>query len=115
MSSPPRRRLIGLSSDDVCYEEDFLEWLKLYRHTDEARICNNPGLDAALSSDFPKGRYNNGLMAFLCAFQGLLPRPAQRSNVILFKVRTFSCPKNKLTNTDFSAEPDALPSSHQIP
>ena len=114
MSSQLRRRLIGLSSDDVCYE-DFLEWLKSYRHTDEARICNNPGLNAALSSDFPKGRYNNGLMAFLCACQGLLPRLAQRSNVILFKVRTFSCPTNKLTNTDFYAEPDALPSSHQIP
>ena len=74
MSSP--LRLIGLSPDDVCHEEDFLEWLKSYRDdTDSARICQNPGLDAALSSDFPKGRYNNGLMAFLCAFQGLLPDP----------------------------------------
>jgi hypothetical protein len=55
--------------NDVCYEEDFLDWLKSYRDdTDSARICQNPGLDAALSSDFPKGRYNNGLMAFLCAF-----------------------------------------------
>ena len=54
MSSPLRQRMIGLSSDEVCYEEDFLEWLKSYRHTDKARIRGNPELDAALSSDSRK-------------------------------------------------------------
>jgi hypothetical protein len=54
MSSP--LRLIGLSQDDICHEEDFLEWLKSYRDdTDSARICQNPELHAALSSDFPFG------------------------------------------------------------
>jgi hypothetical protein len=47
--------LIGLSLDDEYEEEDFLEWLKSYRHTDRARIRQNPGLNAALSSHFPKG------------------------------------------------------------
>jgi hypothetical protein len=94
MSSSLRRRLIGLTFDEVCYEEDFLEWLKSsYRPTDRARI-QNPELNAALS-DFPKGRYYDGLITFLLAFEGLLPRPAQRPNVILFKVRTFSCPTNR--------------------
>ena len=34
MSSPFKPPPIWLSSDDVCSEEDFLEWLKSYRHTD---------------------------------------------------------------------------------
>ena len=93
MRSPLRRRLIGLFSDDVCYEEDFLEWLKSYRHTDRARIRKNPQLDLALASHFPEGRYNEGLTTFLSAFRRLLPVPAQRPNVILFRVRTFSCNK----------------------
>jgi hypothetical protein len=105
-------RPIGLSSDEVCHEEDFLEWLEPYRHTDRGE---NPGPDAALSSDFLKGRYSNGLIAFLCAFQGLLPRPAQRPNAILFKVRTFSYLTNGLINIDFYAGPEAFSSSHQIP
>src|SRR3954453_11714518 len=92
-------RLIGLSSDDLCHEEDFLEWLKSYRHTDRARIRQNPGLKAALSSHFPEGRYSDGLMAFLSTFQGLFARYSQRSStVILFKVRIFSFPTVRLTD-----------------
>jgi hypothetical protein len=74
MSSPLKGPLIGLSSDDVCYEEDFLKWWKSYRRTNRARIRNNPGLDAAPSSDFSEGRYSDSLMAFLSAFRGLSPR-----------------------------------------
>jgi len=85
MSSLHKRRIIGLSFNEVCYEEDFLEWLKSYRHTDRDRIRENPELNAALTSDFPKGRYNQGLLTFLLAFHGLLARPIQRSNVIYFK------------------------------
>jgi hypothetical protein len=93
MSSPFKLPPIWLSSDDICSEEDFLEWLKSYRHTDRARIRKNPQLDLALASHFPEGRYNEGLTTFLSAFRRLLPVPAQRPNVILFRVRTFSCNK----------------------
>jgi len=93
MSSPFKPPPIWLSSDDICSEEDFLEWLKSYRHTDSARIRKNPQLDLALASHFPEGRYNEGLMTFLLAFRGLLPGLAQRPSVILFKVRTLSCNK----------------------
>jgi hypothetical protein len=88
MSSLFKPPLIWLSSDDVCSEEAFLGWLKSYRHPDRARIRENPQLDSALASHFPEGRYNEGLTVFLSAFRGLLPVPAQRPNVILFKVCT---------------------------
>jgi hypothetical protein len=93
MTSPFKPPPIWLSSDDVCSEEDFLEWLKSYRHPDRPRIRKNPELDVALALNFPKGRYNEGLATFLMAFQGLLAVSVPRSNVILFRVRTFSCNK----------------------
>jgi hypothetical protein len=67
------------------------------------------------TSDFPQGRYNDGLTTFLCAFRGLLPRVAQRPNVITFKVRPFSGLRNRLSNTDFYAGPNPCTHSHQIP
>jgi hypothetical protein len=83
ISLPP----ISRSLEDIRYEEDLLEWLKSYRYNATDFFPHNPELDSALTSHFPKGRYNEGLEAFLCAFRGLLPRTTQRPNVIIFKVR----------------------------
>jgi hypothetical protein len=107
MHFPLRPPLIALSLNDIRYEEDLLKSLKSYRHTDRDYFRHDPAIDAALS-DFPEGRYSDGLMAFLSAFRGLFPRYSQRSStVILFKVRIFSFPIIRLTNIDFYLGPDA--------
>ena len=111
ISLPP----ISRSLEDVRYEEDLLEWLKSYRYNDTDFFPHNPELDVALTSHFPKGRYNEGLEAFLWAFRGLLPRTTQRPDVIIFKVRPFSGLRNSLSNTDCYAAPDACTHTHQNP
>ena len=83
------------SLEDIRYEEDLLKSLKSYRHTDRDCFRHDPAMDSALSSDFPEGRYSDGLMAFLSTFQGLFARYSQKSStVILFKV-----PSNRRLNT----------------
>ena len=106
---------IPRSPEDIRYEDNLLEWLKSYRYNARDYFLNNPALDAALTSDFPQGRYNDGLVTFLCAFRGLLPRPAQRPNVTTFKVCPFSGLRNRPSNTGFYAGPNACTHSHQIP
>jgi hypothetical protein len=71
MRFPVRPPLIALSPEDIRYEEDLLESLMLYGATHRYR--HDPVMDSALSSDFPQGRYSDGLMAFLSAFRGLFP------------------------------------------
>src|SRR5580658_5281017 len=78
-------------------------------------FLDSPSLDAALTSDFPQDRYSDGLIGFLCVFQGLLPRVPQRPNMIIFEVCRFSGLRNRLSNTDFYAGPHACTRSHQIP
>jgi hypothetical protein len=108
MRFPLRPPLIALSLEDIRYEEDLLKSLKSYRHTDKHCFRHDPAMDSAFSSDFPEGRYSDGLMAFLSAFRGLFPRYSQRSStVILFKVHIFLFPIIRLTDIDFYLGPDA--------
>jgi hypothetical protein len=84
MASLLRLPPIPRSPEDIRYEKD-PEWSNSYRRNARDFFPDSPSLDAALTSDFPQGRYNDGLIAFLCAFRGLLPRVAQRPKVTIFK------------------------------
>jgi hypothetical protein len=73
MASLLRLPPIPRSPEDIRYEKD-PEWSNSYRRNARDFFPDSPSLDVALTSDFPQGRYNDGLIAFLCAFRGLLPR-----------------------------------------
>jgi hypothetical protein len=94
MHFPLRPPLIALSLEDIRYEEDLLESLQSYRHADKDRFRDNPAMDSALTSDFPQGRYSDGLMAFLSAFRGLFPRYSQRPSTVIFFQSTYLVPNH---------------------